>query len=333
MDSFRSFILVLILIVLFFLMKTIREKKKNGHGAKQTSSGRIRSNGRIVTHPDIRKAYPGHAAPSPFCDDPSFAGLSNSDREANHAFRMLRLQYDTVIKRHNRLSAKIRRVNAAAREFDINDPETQEVINLCKKDIQDAPDIAEYAVKWAALKGDTVIYYPPYESFKRLAVIYEKQGRYEEAIDVCDQAIRLGLDNYDPSISLKKKRDKLIELAEKKETQKSKREIPAETPVRKTVFEIFTTRDELQAYEIIRSMAIELNIEDRITYKDTKSYFAILMDGNVRSWICRLRLEADPRWITFRPQKGDKEESIRISDIEEIYQFREKLVSIMRTLI
>jgi tetratricopeptide (TPR) repeat protein len=29
-------------------------------------------------------------------------------------------------------------------------------------------------------------------SFKRLAIIYEKQERYEDALDVCDQALEIG---------------------------------------------------------------------------------------------------------------------------------------------
>ena len=33
---------------------------------------------------------------------------------------------------------------------------------------------------------------PRIPSFKRLAIIYEKQERYEEALDVCDQALEIG---------------------------------------------------------------------------------------------------------------------------------------------
>ena len=77
-------------------------------------------------------------------------------------------------------------------------------------------------------------------------------------------------------------------------------------------------------------MGTELDVQDRITYKDTKSYLAILMDGNVRSWICRLRLESGPRWLTFHPKDGGEEESVRINQLEDLYQYREKIVSIMK---
>ena len=332
MDSFRIFILALIVIVLICLIRTINGKRVKSKEANQHPNRRIKQNGGIVTHPEIKRSYPDYGAPSPFCDDPCFSKPMKKDREANHAFRMLRLQYDTVIKRHNRMSARIRRVNMAAKEFnDISGSEMQEVIDLCKKDIQDAPDLVEYAIKWAALKGESVVYYPSYESFKRLAVIYEKQGKYEEAIDVCEQAIRLGLDNYDSKVSLEKKRKQLIELADKKSKQTNPVVSTEELPVKENAT-TNTTREELQAYEIIRSMATELKLQDRIAYKDTKSYLAVLMDGNVRAWICRLRLETGTRWITFRPQKDGKEENARINNIEDLYQYRKKLVTIMREL-
>ena len=54
------------------------------------------------------------------------------------------------------------------------------------------------------------------------------------------------------------------------------------------------------------------------------------MDGNVRKWICRLEIQSGPRWITFHPQNGEEAESERINQIEDLYQYRRKLVSIMK---
>lgn len=328
----KALIGILIVAVIIYLVKTIRDK----NGNKKSSTGQAiklhRTPGKAITHPDVKVTYPNAAPPSPFCDDPVYAHPTSDQREANHAFRMLRMEYDTIIKRHNRVSAKIRRVNAAAKEFDISGPEMQEVIDLCKKDIIDAPALIDYAKKYAAMREWEDYPRPPYESFKRLAVIYEKQGKYEEAIDICDQAIRLGLDNYDPKVSLSKKREKLIELADQKNKQTNPVQSIVEEPAKPTAPRVNTTREELQAYEIIRSMATELKLQDRITYKDTKSYFAILMDNNSRAWICRLKIESGPRWITFRPHNGNEEESYRINKIEEIYEYRNKIVSIIREL-
>ena len=340
LSSYQLGLLVLIVIVAYFLFR----KRKKKPDTSASSGPKIykyyeHKDGKGFTenrrYNGQEKCYPDYPAPSPFCDDPSFSRPMARDREANHEFRMLRMQYDTIIKRHNRISAKISRVNAAAREFgDISGPEMQEVVELCKKDILDAPALVEYAYKWAAMQGSDTVFMPTYYSFRRLAGIYEKQGKYEEAIDICEQAIRLGLDTADPKVNLAKRREKLIELAKKQGRQRNpvtQEEQPG--PVgQPSTYEVNTSREELQAYEIIRSMAHELNMEDRITYKDTKSYLAILVDGNTRKWVCRLKLQSGPRWITFRPQKEGVDESERINQVEDLYQYRRKLVQIMKSL-
>lgn len=53
---------------------------------------------------------------------------------------------------------------------------------------------------------------------------------------------------------------------------------------------IVTTEEELQAFYIIKSLMGEMIDLDRITYKDTASYFSVLLDGKVTKWICRLYL-------------------------------------------
>ncbi len=336
MDRNQLVLLALIVLVVYLLFRKPKKKTEQTKPKVFKLHEHADEKGFAVNRSyNDGKCYPDYPAPSPFCDDPCFSNPMSKHREANHEFRMLRMQYDTAIKRHNRMAAKIRRVNAAAKEFnDISGPEMQEVIDLCKKDIMDAPALVEYAHKWAALLGADTVFMPTYESFRRLAGIYEKQGKYEEAIDICEQAIRLGLDNYDPKICLAKRREKLIELANKQNKQSN---LVEEQKTNKPIVQssssgITTTREELQAYEIIRSMAHEIGMEDRITYKDTKSYLAILVDGNVRKWICRLEIQSGPRWITFRPQKEGESDSERINQVDDLYQYRKKLVSIMKSL-
>lgn len=62
---------------------------------------------------------------------------------------------------------------------------TEQLIQLCKDDIALAPNLKEFWDHW----GNTP---PAYASFKRLAIIYEKQKRYDDAIAVCQEGIRLG---------------------------------------------------------------------------------------------------------------------------------------------
>lgn len=53
----------------------------------------------------------------------------------------------------------------------------EKCVKYCKMDIEIADDFGEV---------------PRIPSFKRLAIIYEKEGRYEETLDICNQAIEIG---------------------------------------------------------------------------------------------------------------------------------------------
>jgi len=232
------------------------------------------------------------------------------------------------------MQERISRTAKAAREFkDYAGPETQEVIDLCLKDIQDAPKLMEYAKKWAAMQGSTIVFSPQYDSFRRLAIIYERQGKYVEAIDICNRAIELGIEDEGSSISLKERRKKLIEKAQQKSTQinapLSTNEMLAEPPKRK----ISTTREELESFEVIRAVAAEIGASSRITYRDTLSYFSIQLDGNSRLWICRIKVESGPKWVTFHPLEGEKESGIRINSPGDLYQYHDKIISVIQALL
>lgn len=62
-------------------------------------------------------------------------------------------------------------------------------IELCEKDIAIAKDfLIAHKKKYPK---DTSL--PRIPAFERLAIIYEKQGKYEEVLNVCDKAMELGL--------------------------------------------------------------------------------------------------------------------------------------------
>ena len=332
MDNYQIGLLALIALVVYLLFR--KRKKKQGQKIfKYHEHKNDKGFTEKRSYNGTEKCYPDYPAPSPFCDDPSFSRPMAKHREANHEFRMLRMEYDTAIKRHNRTSAKIRRVNAAAREFDdVSGPEMQEVIDLCKRDIQDAPALMEYAKKWAAMQGSKTVYPPQYDSFRRLALIYERQGKYEEAIDVCNQAIQIGLEDVNSNISYKERRAKLIEKARGQDAQRNAAVTVTTPSMEQTKKEVKTTREELETFEIVRAIGAEINVSDRITYKDTLSYFSIQLDGNSRAWICRIKVEAGPKWVTFHTMNNEKEDKVRISSPKDLYQYKEKIISVIQSL-
>lgn len=84
--------------------------------------------------------------------------------------------------------------------------------------------------------------------------------------------------------------------------------------------QVVTTAEEIEAYVIIRYLLREiLGDKHELTYKDTRSYFSITIDNNIRKWICRIFIQPTKKGIEFRD--GEK---IQIEKIEEIENYKEK---------
>lgn len=76
------------------------------------------------------------------------------------------------------------------KQRDDRDDAIGQCIRFCKEDIE---SIDEFLDAWMAEYDDDEP--PRIPAFKRLAIIYEKQGDYEKAIDVCEMAMDRGLDD------------------------------------------------------------------------------------------------------------------------------------------
>jgi hypothetical protein len=63
---------------------------------------------------------------------------------------------------------------------------------------------------------------------------------------------------------------------------------------------------------------------ERITYRDAVSYFAIFADDNNRRPICRLNFNRAQKKIGFITE-DKKEEWLPIANLDEIYQYRERI--------
>ena len=94
---------------------------------------------------------------------------------------------------------------------------------------------------------------------------------------------------------------------------------------------IITTAEELQSFYIIKSLLgsdVDLN---RITYKDTISYFSVLLDKKVTRWICRIYLKENIKYIII--PNGDNQEKIVLNDISDIYNLATQLKNRLSELI
>ena len=65
-----------------------------------------------------------------------------------------------------------------------------------------------------------------------------------------------------------------------------------------------------------------------LVHKDTETYFGVLLDGNIRKWICRLQLDGKKKLIL--PDDNKKYINFPIESINDLYKYKEELESIIR---
>ncbi|MGL5903133.1 MAG: type I restriction endonuclease [Cetobacterium sp.] len=98
-----------------------------------------------------------------------------------------------------------------------------------------------------------------------------------------------------------------------------------------------TTQEELEGLGIVKSILIDNlgNEISRIGYKDTISYFGILLDGNIRKWICRLRFNTENKYISFpeideNGNKTNKENKFLLNGLNDIYNYKSQLIESLK---
>lgn len=123
--------------------------------------------------------------------------LNNFIPTGNHKlddYYRIEKQYWSILDEHYKNVENINMLYTIANNLSLPDsPQMQQVIDLCIKDIELAPQILNYCKEIANnYDEDLEKHLINYVSFQRLAIIYEKQKEYQKAIDVCKKAIELG---------------------------------------------------------------------------------------------------------------------------------------------
>lgn len=95
---------------------------------------------------------------------------------------------------------------------------------------------------------------------------------------------------------------------------------------------ILTTTEELESYYIVKSILSEKISPNKIFYKDTYSYFAILYDNKVTRWVCRVCLKESVKYIII-PDENKKEIRYEISNVSDIYKLKDQLITRLTSLI
>lgn len=127
--------------------------------------------------------------------------------------------------------------------------------------------------------------------------------------DIITERLKTALNNEDKTS--KEKENIEVELIKKDSDNENK---------------ISTSEEELEGYAIIKSMLRQKIDINRIAYKDSQTYFAIILDNNIRKTICRLYFNRNKKYIcTFNEQK--EEVKSELNSLDDIYNFSENLIN------
>jgi len=89
---------------------------------------------------------------------------------------------------------------------------------------------------------------------------------------------------------------------------------------------IVTTEEELEAFQIAKAILREKVSSNRIAYRDTLSYFGVLLDDNNRKPLCRFHFNTANKYIETFHNGKEAGEKILLNNLDEIYNFRDQLI-------
>ena len=87
---------------------------------------------------------------------------------------------------------------------------------------------------------------------------------------------------------------------------------------------VITTEDEVSGYYIVKAILRETIKAERISMRDHKSYYAILLDGSNRKPICRLWFSSKQKYLGLMNEQK-QENRVPIDNVDEIFKYADQL--------
>lgn len=90
---------------------------------------------------------------------------------------------------------------------------------------------------------------------------------------------------------------------------------------------VLTTEEEIEGAQIVKAIVRELIPSSRIAFRDTQSYFGILLDDNNRKPICRLHFNYSNKYIELFHNGKDNGERRLLASLDDIYTCKKELLA------
>lgn len=91
-----------------------------------------------------------------------------------------------------------------------------------------------------------------------------------------------------------------------------------------------TTEEEIEGSQIVKAILREVLPASRIAFRDTQSYFGILLDDNNRKPICRLHFNSSNKYMELFHNGKDSGEKKLLVSIDDIYGFKNELLGTVK---
>lgn len=96
------------------------------------------------------------------------------------------------------------------------------------------------------------------------------------------------------------------------------------------VSNIITTEEEIEGFQIIKAILREKLNAERIAFRDTQSYFGILLDDNNRKPLCRLHFNSVNKYIELFNEGKDKGQKKLLNNLDDIYNFKIEILDTLK---
>ncbi len=95
--------------------------------------------------------------------------------------------------------------------------------------------------------------------------------------------------------------------------------------------EVITTDEEITAYNVVKSLLSGVVDPSRIYYKDTLSYFSIILDNKVTKWICRVYIKDNAKYVVV----PEKDQLVRydMENVYDMYHLADELIERLNELL
>ncbi|ALS22257.1 type I restriction endonuclease [Paenibacillus naphthalenovorans] len=90
---------------------------------------------------------------------------------------------------------------------------------------------------------------------------------------------------------------------------------------------IVTTEEELEGYVTVKLLLSEFIDSARVFYRDNQSYMNVLLDDNIRKWICRLGFNSSNKFITLNDENRT---TFNIELVSDIISYKNQIIEVAK---